>query len=224
MGRTARVLAIALPALIILIGLGTWQAQRLGWKQDLIATMEAQLAAPPVALPVGGIALDDWTFRPVQLTGAYLQGIDFEFPARTLDGKVGTDVLTPFVREEGEVVLVHRGWVPDGQSADPAPTGEQAIEAIVREPWHKTLFRPDNDPAGNQWFWMEFPAMQANLTEGTLVPYYVALVPPAEAGDALPIARPVYLDLPNNHLEYALTWYALAAILAVITFLYLRRA
>lgn len=224
MGRHARVLAIALPALIVLVGLGTWQAQRLGWKQDLIATMEAQLAAPPVALPAGAIDLEEWAFRPVRLSGAYLQGIDFEFPARTLDGKVGTDVLTPFVRPDGEVVLIHRGWVPDGQRAEAAPTGDLTIEAVVREPWLKTLFRPDNDPVANQWFWMDFSAMQTGLTDGNLLPYYVALVPPAEAGGSPPIARPVYLDLPNNHLEYALTWFALAAILAVITIVYLRRA
>lgn len=223
MGATARVLSFALPALVVLVGLGTWQLQRLSWKQDLIANMEAQLEAAPVALPVESLDLEDWAFRPVRLTGRFMDEPEFVFPARTFEGKVGHDVLTPFVRDSGEVVMIHRGWVPEGERAQAAGTGGE-IEAIVREPWLKTPFRPDNDPTGNQWFWMDLPAMQALLPEGNLAPYYLALVPTAEGSDKIPIARPVHVALPNNHLEYALTWYALAAILAVITILYLRRA
>lgn len=224
MGRTAKLLAVLVPAMAVLLALGTWQVQRLGWKQSVIADMDARLDGRPAALPAESLDLEDWRFRPVMLSGRFDPAVNFLFPARTLDGKVGQDVLTPFRRSgdaAGTIVLVHRGWMPAGAEISPPPQGG-VIRAVVREPWRDTLFRPGNDLAANQWYWMDLEAMATALAGGPVAPYYLALLPGDPDAGAYPIARPVRPDLPNNHLSYALTWYALALALAVIATLLVR--
>ncbi|MEM8915058.1 MAG: SURF1 family protein, partial [Pseudomonadota bacterium] len=142
MGKTARLAIVVVPALIILLFLGTWQLQRLGWKQELIATMEDRLVEQPVALPSGTLDLNEWAFRPVEISGRFIDATPFIFPARTLDGAVGNDIVAPFLRDDdGTVLLVHRGWVANGASFDPAPE-EAVVTGVVRAPWTNTLFRP----------------------------------------------------------------------------------
>ena len=216
MSRPARLLAFMLPALAVLIALGTWQLQRLDWKQGLIAEMDARVDADPVALPAEPPPLEEWRFRPVSVEGAFEAGRDFLFPARTLDGRSGLDVLTPFRRADtGETILVHRGWAPTPEEVAPPPQGQRTVTAVLRHPWEKTLFRPDNQPETNQWFWMDLGQMAAELGETGLAPYYLALVPGGESA-GYPVPRPARPDLVNNHLSYALTWYALALVLAAI--------
>ncbi|MBY6261623.1 SURF1 family protein [Azospirillum sp. 412522] len=220
---------ITLAGLAVTIGLGTWQLERLQWKQELIARIARQMAEPPVPLPA---RIDDpaaWEFRPVTLTGRFLNDKETLLIARPHQGRVGYEVLTPFERADGAgAVLVNRGFVPMDRH-DPAARatawveGETGVKGIVRVPQPPGFFQPGNGaPApGSAWMRADPPAMAAALSLSNVAPVVVEMLPGQGAG--LPGAPAGTLagieprvELPNNHLQYALTWYGLAVTLAGI--------
>ena len=102
---------VALPALLVLVGLGTWQLGRLQWKNDLIDSFEARVAAPPVAVPASGAAIDPIEFRQLDLTGRFLHDKEIFLTGRTYEGNAGFHVVTPFELADARVILINRGWV-----------------------------------------------------------------------------------------------------------------
>ena len=217
---------IAAIAVLVLLGLGTWQLQRLAWKQNLIERIEAGLAAAPVELPQRS-GLDAFDYRRVRIEGHFVHDQELYLTPRMLNGRAGGHVLTPLVRADGTVVLVDRGWVPEDRVA-PATRGEGqragrvAIEGIARHARRPNAFTPENDVAGNRWYWIDLPAMAAHL-DLDLLPILVEAGPEPNLG-GLPVGGRSQLDIRNDHLGYAITWYALAAALAVVYFLYRRGA
>ena len=203
-GSTGTVVACA-----ILLGLGTWQAQRLAWKTDLIATLETRRAAPSVAL---GDVLGEpaaYEFRRAVATGRFAADGSFFVANRTHRGQVGGHVVTPFHVATGGVVLVNRGWVPTGWHGA-APTGERTIEGFVRQFSPAGRFTPANDAAGNVWYSIDAGEMAAAAGLDALVPLYLMAVPGADP-EQLPAGVVPGVNLRNNHLGYAITWYGLAA-------------
>ena len=217
---------IAAPAFVALLGLGTWQLQRLEWKQDLIAHRTAALGQPAAALPLDDQGASASDFRRVSLTGRFLHEFEFYLVPRVFDGQIGLHVITPFARSEGPTVLVDRGWVPETARAPHARAAGQVsgivtVDGIARTTTPHNFFTPDNDARANQWFWVDIPAM-AEHAGIVLQPVFV------EAGAApnpraLPVGGQTRMGIPNNHLGYAVTWYALAAALAAIYIIYHRR-
>ncbi|MFL5259252.1 MAG: SURF1 family protein, partial [Hyphomicrobiales bacterium] len=124
-----------------------------------------------------------------------------------------------------------RGFVPD-ERRDPAkrpqsdPKGDVTIEGYIsRHPSGQGLFTPDNDPARDNWYWWDIPAMLAFAKidpASRVAPFILHVLPSAGEADALPKPTPPALNLTNNHLQYALTWFALAVVLAAVTFVYVR--
>ncbi|MGE0118941.1 MAG: SURF1 family protein [Dongiaceae bacterium] len=224
-----------LPALVVLLGLATWQLERLQWKEGLIAERTARTTAAPIGLPVPGAllspeALADLDYRRARAAGRFLHDREMYLAARTMQGSVGYQVVTPLEQADGSFVLVNRGWVPDDRK-DPAArpdgqvTGTVAVEGAIRIPGRQHWLQPDNEPAKNLWFWSDLAAMagHARIPSDRLVPVFL------EAGAApnpggLPIGGQTRVNLPNDHLQYAITWFALAIGLAVIYVVYhLRR-
>jgi surfeit locus 1 family protein len=215
--------AATLVALAILIGLGVWQLERKAWKEGLITQIQTRAYGPPVAIAPetdwpSWKAQDD-EFRHVRMTGAYLH--EFETPVHGLapgPGGVqqGFFLFTPLRLSGGGTVMVNRGFVPT-ELRDPAkrpgsqPTGEVAVTGLVRAPEPKGWFVPENKPAENQWFTRDAPAMAA--AKGLAVaPFYVAADDIPNPG-GWPKGGQTSLDLPNNHLQYAFTWFGIAATL-----------
>lgn len=220
--------------LAVAIGLGTWQLERLQWKTDLVARVASRMAEPPAPLPV---RIDDpaaWEFRPVTLTGRFLNDREMPLIARPHQGRVGYELLVPFQRADGAgIVLVNRGFIPM-DLRDPATrpagrvTGEVAVKGIVRLPQQPGLFQPGNGTPqpGSAWMRPDPPAMAAALSLDNVAPVVVEMLPGQSFGSpnaGLTGAPPGTLagieprvDLPNNHLQYALTWYGLAVTLAGI--------
>jgi surfeit locus 1 family protein len=213
--------ALALLGLAVLLGLGPWQLDRLAWKRDLIALRDAQLAAPAAPLPADAADWRSWDFRPVVVHGEFRHDLEQLFGVAAIDGQVGHHVLTPLVRSDGTAVLVDRGWVPadrahpaarrEGQVAGPLKvSGIARYRGSDRPSW----FTPDNGPDQSLWYWYDLPALEAALG--------LELLPVAMEADAspnpggLPIGGQTRTELPNNHLQYAITWYGLAAGLFVI--------
>ena len=216
-----------LVAVTVLVSLGFWQLERLDWKRDLIARLEALAALPPQPLPADLSQVTGLEFLPVRVEGEFLHDREMYFASRTRNKKVGLHVVTPFVMTDGRGLLVDRGWVAIDRR-EPASRAEGQLEGLVEVTgqlrfggWKgMELFRPANDPANRLYNWADLPAMldQAGLERPVDQLYLQAgpsgPPPPAPAGQLSGVG------LANNHLEYALTWFALAVILAVIYVIY----
>jgi surfeit locus 1 family protein len=210
-------------ALAVLLGLGTWQVQRLSWKEAMIAERQARSAAAPMALP-GEIADPQaLEFRPIRVTGRFLHDRELYLANRTYKRVVGLHVVTPMVLNDGRSLLVDRGWAPMDRR-DPATRaagqtgGSVTLEGLLRSGGWKgsALFRPDNEPGKNVWLWFDLPAMAAAAgLEAPVTALYLE-AGPAENPGGLPRGGRTPINLRNDHLQYAITWYALAAVLLVI--------
>ena len=219
-------------ALAILLSLGTWQVLRLQWKEDLLARMEARLTTAPASLAdiEKEAATSDIDYAPVTLSGRFDNAQEQYFFA-TNDGRVGYYVYTPLTLADGRSVFVNRGFVPI-ELMQPATRkvgqieGDVTITGLARAklPGKPSWAVPENEPAKRLFFWKDLDAMAANATipPDRILPFFV------DAGDApnpggWPRGGVTQLDLPNNHLSYALTWYGLAVVLVVVSVLAFRR-
>ncbi|ACJ00986.1 SURF1 family protein [Rhodospirillum centenum] len=212
---------LVLIGIAVLVGLGTWQMQRLAWKTALIDRIETRMAAAPVPLPARPDDPQDWDYRPVLLTGRFDHAHELYLGPRVRAGQPGLHVLTPFVRADGQgTVLVNRGWVPaDGRDpagrADGLPAGTVTLAGVARVPPPRGWMQPENRPEENYWFWIDLPAMEAATGAGGLAPLVVEAAAGPDAG-VLPVGGQTVVTLRNNHLSYAVTWYGLAVTLAAM--------
>jgi surfeit locus 1 family protein len=221
-----------LPALLILIGLGTWQVERLHWKERLIAERAAAIAAPPTELPA---TLDDakrLDLHRVRAVGTFLHHSEFDVVATAENGASGFHIVTPLRLDDatGRIVLVNRGFVPY-EMRDPTtrPRGEVPgrveVEGLLRLPPEggRPWYMPADPPGGNVWLRIDPEAMARARGLRDVLPFYIDAGPAPNPG-GWPRGGTTVLDVPNNHLQYAITWYALAGALLVIYILYHRRS
>lgn len=219
--------------LAILLSLGTWQVQRLHWKQTLLADMAERRVAPPAALSeIEAMAArgEDIEYRPVTVSGTFANNRERHFFA-TWHGRTGYHVYTPLELADGRFVFVNRGFVPF-EAKEPEMrkqgqlTGERTMIGLARARLAEkpSFVVPDNDLAKNVFYWKDLDAMAGSvgIPPERLVPFFV------DAGDApnpkgLPIGGVTQFDLPNNHLQYALTWYGLAFALVLVGGFYVLR-
>ena len=204
----------------ILCALGLWQIQRLHWKEALIAELNATMTNPPSALPAKATSLKELEFHHVKFTGVYLNKDELYRHAIAKDGKPGFHVVTPFKLTGGGILLVDRGFVPEDRR-DPASRaagqieGETSVTGLLRLPEAGSWFTPANNPAKNLWFAMDLPAMAKADHLSGVMPFYIdADATPAPTG-GLPLGGQTDAHLPNDHLQYALTWFGLAVVAAV---------
>lgn len=218
---------MAVPMLLVLLGLGSWQVQRLYWKQDLIELRTNRPAAAPVALSEVPEDLAAVEFRRIVLAGTFMHDREMHLAARTHDRRLGYQIVTPLKLDQGGYVLVNRGWVPQEQR-DPATraagqiAGQVSVEGLIRLPGRKSSFTPDNEPARNYWFFVDVPAMAAFAKITPVHPFVVEAGPASNPG-GLPVGGQSKVNLRNFHLQYALTWYGMALGLIVIYVLYHRK-
>lgn len=217
--------------LAVLIGLGAWQLFRLAEKQALLADIAERTAAPPVSLSEVLARRDkgaDIEFIKVKVRGA------FDHPSErrkltTFDGSPGWQIITPFASDEGIVALVDRGVVSDDlRDAGKRPENASPVEltAVVRaHDNERGFFDPENDVEGNVWYWWDVPAMLSSIaiaSEMKVAPFVLQALPGDDARK-FPRAGIPQAQLRNNHLQYAITWFALAAVLFVIAGLFIRK-
>ena len=205
--------------LCLLIGLGLWQVQRLEWKESLIADLQARGEIEALtSLPAGSLDGDALSYRRVILTGRYVEGVEFFLPGRSYQGMTGEELAAPFVTEQGRGIIVSRGWLPRHRK-DPATregdgsSGTIQIEGILRPGgWSGSeSFKPVNDPEKNRWVYYDLELMaEAAELEDPVTALYVSLTGREGPQDRVPVPLPPAVTLSNNHLEYALTWFALA--------------
>lgn len=233
MPRTFRPLVLpalaTLAALAILVALGNWQLQRRAWKQELIGRIEARAYGAPAALvPEGewpGWSAQAQEYRRVRVTGRFLH--EHEVPVHGLMSGAqrgqpvqGYYLLTPLRLPDGAIVIVNRGFVP-GELRDPArrpepdPQGEVTVTGLVRASEARGWFVPENEPARNVWFVRNVDEIARAKGLSRVAPFLVDAEASPSPG-AWPKGGQTRLAIPNDHLQYALTWYGLALTLAAV--------
>ncbi len=210
-----------LAGLALLLGLGSWQLERLRSKQALIAARTVQLAAPAQSLPATAVDWRGWDFRKVSIEGTFRHDLEQRFGAFTREGRFGQHVLTPLVRPDGAAILVDRGFVPADRSAIETRrqgqvagrleiTGIARYRGADRPGW----FTPANQPGERTWYWYDLAAL-ARAVGLELLPVVVEADASPNPG-GLPEGGQTVTRLPNHHLQYAITWYGLAAALIAV--------
>lgn len=216
-----------LAALAILLSLGTWQVNRLFWKERLIADLESRIHEPPKALAgIEAIAASggDVDYRPLQVTGRFDNSRERHFLA-TWRGNSGFHIYTPLTLADGRSLFVNRGFVPYENKEPEMRVLGQLTETVTVKGLARAKLSgkpgslvPENDPVKNVFYWKDLDAMASStgLDPAKVVPFFLdADSTPNPSG--LPIGGVTMVELPNNHLQYALTWYGLAAVLLAIT-------
>ncbi|WP_246710118.1 SURF1 family protein [Martelella soudanensis] len=217
-------LALAALAFVTLISLGNWQVRRLHWKEALLASVDQRLQETPLTLAeVEKLPAGELEYRPMTVTGRFEHDRERHFFA-THEGQSGYFVYTPLRLEDGRAIFVNRGFVPFDMK-DPATrpegqvTGAVQISGLARDRLDQkpSAIVPDNDIAQNIFYWKDLDAMarSSGLSADAVLPFFI------DAGDApnpggLPVGGVTRISFPNDHLQYAITWYGLAVTLAVI--------
>jgi surfeit locus 1 family protein len=201
----------------VLIGLGAWQLKRLAWKEQQIAKLEQRLSQTPVALPEQPDAQRD-KFLRVALTGS-IDGRELHVLTSQMPWGAGFRVIVPVTDASGRTVLVDLGYVPEA-AKDPASRPATTVDVVGALYWPNETdgFTPQPDRAANIWFARDLDAMAGALgTEPLLI-----IAERHGIGD-WPKPLRLGVNLPNDHLQYAITWFTLALIWAVMSTMLVRR-
>jgi surfeit locus 1 family protein len=223
---------LVLCALAVLVSLGNWQVRRLAWKEDLIARTSSRPKSEPLDLRKTGLGAIGETpaflaaneYRPVLLRGEY----DPEGEVRVFTslaeprsgpfGGPGFWIVTPFAAEpDGSRIYVNRGFVPQDRSYEPPAAGLTEIEGLIRAPEQGSWFTPDPD-LEKRIFYARDPLRITAATglAGGAIPVSIDLDASGTPASGLPQAGETMMTFTNNHLQYAITWYGLAAALVAV--------
>ena len=226
----------AIAGIAILVGLGIWQLDRKAWKENLIAAMTTRLSREPADLP----PRDRWDHVLAEREEFARVG----FPAEFLPGEEalvysagsafrpdvqgpGYFVFAPARLAGGSIVIIDRGFVPldrkdPASRAEGAPHGSVDIVGIVRWPEARGLFTPADEPQNNVWYLRDIKAMAAAKKWSTAAPFYIEQESPVPPG-GWPKPGKLQVNLPDNHLQYAITWFGLALALAGVYLVWIIR-
>jgi surfeit locus 1 family protein len=233
-GRRRSWLGLLIPAVLVfavLLALGTWQLQRKAWKEGLIVSLTEKLDAPAIALPPPASwphldeARDEYRrvkFHAQSESGTealvYASAAGFRPDVNTLGA--GYWVFVPAKLPDGAVVVVNRGFVPSSEwnaaaRAAAQISGDGEITGVMRWPDTSHWFTPKAEPAHNLWFLRDPAAIAAAKGWPKVAPFYVEQESPAPSA-AWPKPGKLVVHLPNDHLQYAVTWYGLALMLVIV--------
>lgn len=217
MTRTILFLVFGLAGIAVLVSLGMWQVQRLAWKEGVLAQIDARIAALPVALPQTADPEAD-KYLPVEMTGQFGAGVLRVLVSQKRVG-AGYRLITPFEFEDRSV-LVDRGFIRVGEALSPAPAGQVTVTGNLHWPDDRNSSTPDNDVDDNTWFARDIDQMADLLGTEPLLVVARNLSQPGGAVTPLPVDSSA---IPNDHLQYAVTWFGLAAIWTVMMLYFVYR-
>jgi len=217
--RKFEILPTAMTLVIVatLCTLGTWQLQRLEWKNGLISALNEQYQIPAHDLPSDpAILSDEADLKRMRLSGTLLFDKEVEIVPRTFEGEVGSHVITPMQLYNGSTLLVNRGFAPNGMKRESPKTASVTYSGLIRLAPSPNMFTPQNMPEQNTWYHPS-PREIADAKElGDITPY--VFYPENEGGHFdLGLKR---LQMPpmlkNDHLYYACFWFTMAGIMVII--------
>jgi surfeit locus 1 family protein len=201
--------------LAILLSLGVWQLERLSWKRGLLAAIDQAEAAPAVPL-----RLNPSQFEKVRVQGHFLADHAALYGDQLRDTAqgpvIGAQLLMPLERAGAPTVLVDRGWIAE-HANPPTPSGEVSVEGYVREAEHPHWFSAPDDPGNRRFFTLDPQAIGRALGLGDVAPFTLVVLGSASSRQVgVPVPAERLPRPPNDHLSYAITWFGLGAVLAVV--------
>ena len=198
--------------------MGTWQLYRLQWKLELISEITFGLESSPIEYS-NSIKRN---YQRVTAKGKFDYDNQIYLYSLNDRGKPGYDVVTPFRTNKNENVLINRGWIikelKDSPSINLKPKSEKEIIGLLREIYKPSIFKPDNDLKNNIWFSLNLEDLKK--ATGEQFNKFVIFLEDNQVESPLP--KKISIDVPNNHLKYAITWYAIS-ISIIFYYLYFRR-
>jgi surfeit locus 1 family protein len=218
------------PLLAILISLGVWQIHRLHWKLDLLAKIHTGLTAPPVplrdVLPAFDAAhIDNADYRRVVVRGRFQNGEEIFFFTTGDEGVPVYHVLTPFLMDDGHTMLIDRGWIPYALPASAWHSGDlngaRDVIGIIRKPAPPGIFTPPPNMARRVVHTRDPATLAATFHLRNIFPMFLEADATPNPG-GWPKGGVTIVDLPNDHLQYAITWFGLALGLLVVYLAYHR--
>jgi surfeit locus 1 family protein len=219
---------ISLPILVLSLGLGIWQMERREWKRDILDRLAVNQAAAPITLDelLRGDPLVH-EYGRVKVAGTFEHDKEFHLAARSRKNNVGLQIVTPLRTDDGRVVLFDRGWVPSekkepAKRAEGQVAGRVDLTGIVRRAQEQRQFAPENAPDRNIWFHVDVPLMR-RLAGAPADPKLDTFFLEADAAPnpgGVPMGGQTRLDIPNDHLQYAITWFLIALAMAGVYLAY----
>jgi len=198
--------------------LGTWQLYRLQWKLELISEITFGLDSRPIEYS----SSIKKNYQRINVKGKFDFDKQIYLYSLNEKGKPGYDVVTPFRTNKNENVLVNRGWINKelkGSAKINLNSGiEQNIVGLLREIYKPNMFKPDNDIKNNIWFSINLE----DLKKATGEQFNEFVIFLEDNQVKVPVPKKISIDVPNNHLKYAITWYAIS-ISIIFYYLYFRR-
>lgn len=217
MGRAIFAIAIGIGGIAILLALGTWQVQRLAEKRSYLDTISQKIADAPVDLSAVAEAPERYT--PVRLRGRFTQGHIRVLASRKSIGPVYR-ILRPFEALDVGRIVVDTGWIRDGIEVAPVPAGEMTLIGNLDAPNEIDGFTPEPDLESNIWFARDVPALAVALDARAIM---VVLREKSETDLGVTPWPVDTAGIPNDHLQYAITWFSLALIWGAMTLYFLMR-
>lgn len=203
------------------VAMGTWQVERLQWKERLIAQVEnANARAPLTALPPDDSDTRALQFNKVTLHGTWLGDTEFHLAPRYFKSVLGYDIITPFKLPDGRIVLVNRGWVPSAKKMpetrpETKVHGKATVTGLIRVGTERNPFTPVSQPTRNVWFGRDIADM-ANFAHLDRVSMMMVDETGIQEANTLPIPSNGEIKLRNDHLSYIITWYSVALGILII--------
>ena len=202
----------------VFCALGTWQLYRLQWKLELINEIKNGLNSKPIEYS----NLLNKNYQRVTSNGKYNFSKQIYLYSLNESGKPGYDVITPFKTNKNENILINRGWIKkefkDNPIINDLSNKDEKIVGLLREIYKPNIFKPENDIANNIWFSVNLEDFK--LFTGEQFSEFVIFLEDNQVKEPLP--KKISIDVPNNHLKYAITWYAIS-ISIIFYYLYFRR-
>ena len=214
MRRTIFILIIGLIGIAVLLSLGIWQVQRLAWKEGILAEIDAKIEGAPSALPLSP-TVQAHKYQPIEVSGRFLDTRIRVLVSQKLIG-AGYRIIQPF-QTDGRVILVDRGFVKIDQTED-LRNDQATILGNLHWPEEVDQYTPEPDLTRDIWFARDVPKLAAALNADPILVIAREITPSSEKVSPIPISSS---GIPNDHLQYAITWFSLVAVWAGMSGLFL---
>ena len=212
--RTIFILIIGLAGIAVLLSLGTWQVQRLTWKQGILAEIDAKISGVPIALPAAP-NVTTHKYQPVEISGRFVESRIRVLVSQKLIG-AGYRIIQPFQTQD-RVILIDRGFVKIDQIED-LRNDQASVLGNLHWPDEVDDYTPEPDMKRDIWFARDVTALADTLNTDPILVIAREITPDSEKVSPIPISSS---GIPNDHLQYAITWFALAAVWAGMSGLFL---
>ena len=212
-------LIFGIAGVAVLVSLGIWQMNRLAWKEGILAEIDARIAADPVALPEAPTEAED-KYLPVRISGEF-DPITLRVLASLKRVGAGHRLVTPMTLDDGRRILVDRGFLPVSSDAvAPPPQGAVEVTGNLHWPDDQNSSTPPPDLDAGLWFARDLGPMAEVLDTLPLLVVTRTMTPADPDLTQIPVDS---AGIPNDHLQYAVTWFGLALVWAAMTLYYLWR-